>query len=174
MSDEALPAWGQEEPRTPQAQRLDYAGSGGGGLPTLSQRGLEAAAGMRPWLILFAVLMFIGVGFGVLGLLGLLVVGVVSLVGGGSEAVAGGIGMIVVAVLYAVPLALTFFPALFLTRCAGAIGRLRQGRRGQDLDELLVQMKAYWKFLGIVFLVGVGVYVLMFVALLVLGVALGS
>ena len=130
---------------TDQPQTVGYA-SASGAFPasasaTVSDRGLNAARGMRPWLILFAVLLFIGVGFGALTVLFLLVAGVAGGISSGEPTAAVVLGIF--ALLYAVPVVLGLLLGLHLIRSASAIGRLSQTRDGGDLDDALVHMKAY-------------------------------
>ena len=158
---------------TDQPHTVGYA-SASGAFPasataTVSDRGLNAARGMRPWLILFAVLLFIGVGLAALGLLGMLAVGIIGLVSGTGDGLAGGALVLAMAVVYGLILCVLLFPGIHLVRCAGAIKRLNHTRDGGDLDDALAHMRAYWKLLGILLLTLIGLYVLFFGIVLVLG-----
>jgi hypothetical protein len=112
----------------------------------------------RPWVMLFAVLIFISLGFMVLGAIGMMVGGAFM------PQTEGGPPLMVMAVIYLVMALLYFFPALFLVRYAGAIGRLTSSRAAGDLEAALAHQKSFWKFVGIVTLVAIVIAILGVVA----------
>ena len=148
---------------------LEYGSArGGSGDVVATTAALDALRATRPWVTLFAVLLFIGVGFGALFVLVLLIAAVA---GGGARA--GG-----VAILFALfacgGLCLYFFPALYLIRYSAAIGRLGESRRPEDLEAALVSQKSFWKFLGILFCVSMAINLLGFLLVGLLGVAVST
>jgi len=59
-------------------------------------------------------------------------------------------------------------PALYLFRYAANIARLRNSGRADDLENALQAQKSFWKFVGIVAAIVVGIYAaIMLFALLV-------
>ena len=54
-------------------------------------------------------------------------------------------------------------PALYLSRCAHSIRRLQQGGGLPDLEDALRNQKSLWKYLGILILVIIVVYAIVFV-----------
>ena len=151
------------------APRLDYGSRVGKGDVLLTPAGLAALRATRPWVLLFAVLAFIGIGFGLLGVVSMLLIGGVA--AGSQGGAAAAITVVIFSLFPLAFLALYFFPALFLAKYAAAIGRLGQTHAQDDLEAALVNQKSFWKFLGVCTLVAIGLYVLMFVAFAVLGVA---
>ena len=147
---------------------LDYSRGAGSTaeLPALGRRGYDAVAGMGGWVMLFAVLIFIGSALAAIGALFMLIAGVIGLAsgasGGGGEAAGGGAVMIVMGLVYAAFVALMFMPGLYLHRSSSAVGRLKNGGGTEALDDFLVNMKSYWKFLGVLTLCYFGFIALMF------------
>ena len=152
-----------------QPQTLGYRGDPGRQMSGVqaTDKAIQALSATRPWVILFAVLLFIGLGFGAIGVLLFLLGGLAAVTQGGGGG--AGIALFVMSLLQVVPLLLILFPALYLTRYAGAIGRLRASNSPADLEEALVAQKSYWKFIGIFTLVVIGLQLLALLVLLVLG-----
>ena len=133
---------------------------------TVSPRTVELLRQTRPWVLLISVLMFIVAGLMFIG--GLLVAGLGLLGGRGAVGFAAIFG-----VVYVLGGLLYFFPALFLGRYASRIGTLTMTRRADTLEGALEAQKSFWKFLGIATLVVIGLYVAMFVIVIVIGTAAG-
>lgn len=85
---------------------------------------------------------------------------------GGAEALLMGAIYIPLAALYV-------YPTIKLWQYAGAIGRLIGSRSSADLEAALLRPKSFWKFSGIAMLVLIGVYVLIFVGAMVMGIMAG-
>ncbi|HEX2253111.1 MAG TPA: DUF5362 family protein [Thermoanaerobaculia bacterium] len=125
----------------------------------------------RPWVRLVSI-----VGFVMAALV--LVMGVfVTLAGGmggllGDAGMSGGVG-IAVGLLYVVLGVLYVVPSLYLFRYARAIGRLLDGGRGPALEEALGHQRAFWRLVGILVLIVIGLYALILVGLLIAGLAGG-
>ena len=146
----------------PTKRSLSYSSNRNTGDVGVTPAALAALRSTRPWVLLFSVLIFIGVGFG--ALMVLLFIGGALFGGGRGGAVAALASLIPIAGLL-----LYFFPALFLLRYANAIGRLNVSRSPEDLEAALVSQKSFWKFLGIVFLVMIGLQLLGLLLLLIVG-----
>ncbi len=118
----------------------------------------------RPWVRLFGILGFIAIGFMVLGALFALVASL-STRAGAAVGVVGSLVYLVMAGLY-VP------PVLFLNRYASRITDLERSGAHQDLEAALAAQKGFWKFMGILTLVGFVLGLLGGIAAVVLGAGL--
>lgn len=155
----------------PAAQRpLAYEPSGGQAQElVISPRVLDLLRQTKPWVRLFSVLMFIGIGFMTLGVVswGIIMMGVASSSSsrnGGEFAALGVVGMLI----FGGVILLYLFPAIYLGRYASRIAALLQFGRQQDLESALEAQKSFWKFLGVLILCVVGLYLLMMVLSVVL------
>lgn len=126
--------------------------------------GIAAAlAGTRPWVRLFAILMFLGAG------LGLLVV-IVTMVTGGFR----GAPAALAAVLQVATCALYVVPAYYLYKYAAAIDTYLQGEAPADLELALGYQKSFWKFIGILTAVMMGLALLGIVAAVIIPLVFGG
>ncbi|WP_020395039.1 DUF5362 family protein [Thiolinea disciformis] len=141
-----------------------------GGTGVVSDRILAALRKTRPWVLLFAVLGFIGTAFSVLGAVGMLaggsMLGTQSELGGMSGAMGGMIGFGIMMLLMAL---IYFFVSLYLLRYAGAIKRAVTGLNVADVEAALEAQASFWKLAGIMTLVGVVLYLVMVIGLAVMG-----
>lgn len=123
----------------------------------------------RPWVMFLAILGFVGLVFMVLGSLMFIVVGSAVTQQAKLPAFFGpgfGILELLLALLY-------FFPCLYLLRYGIAIGNIP--RSGQDaMEQALKQQKSFWKFMGILMIVLLSLYVLIFIGAIALGVMFGA
>ena len=112
---------------------------------------LEAMRQTRPWVIFLAILGFIGTGLMILG-------GLVVMAMGGFGKLPGAFGLIyvVLALIYVAP-------SLYLFRYGTGIGRLLERGGIDGLTHALVCQKSFWRLVGIMTLVVIGLYVLIFV-----------
>jgi hypothetical protein len=124
-----------------------------------SPRAIDLLRQTRPWVRLFAILTFLGTGLMLLaGVIGLVAVGV-----GGGRTTPNTWAMLVY-----IPFALLyFFPALFLWRYASRIAELEALRGTHQLERALEAQKSFWKFVGVLTVVVLGLYVLALVVMLV-------
>lgn len=105
----------------------------------------------RPWVILVAVLMFIYCG--IIVILGL--VGMVGLAGRGGPGSCTGLLFVLISLLYLIP-------GIYLIGYANAIGSfLRSGSAG-DMESALKAQKSFWKFVGILIIIGLALAILGF------------
>jgi hypothetical protein len=113
---------------------------------------INALRSTKPWTMLLAVLGFISIGFMVLAGLGMALFS--SLIPGvrGQGAVMG-LVYIVMAVLY-------FFPALYLVKYSSAVERFLNTGMPADMESALTYQKSFWKFVGILSLIGIGFMIL--------------
>lgn len=129
----------------------------------LSQYALENLNEIRKWTRFFAVLGFIGASFMVLG--GLLVVLGGSFSGLGISSLAG--------VLYIALAVLYFFPAYYLLNFSNKTKAALEETDEVLLEESMVELRKSTRFVGIMTIVILGLYVLMLVVLLFTFLAVG-
>ena len=138
---------------------LPYVGGGetSGLSPGVTPRSVALLGQTRPWVLLMSILMFIGAGL--LGLVGLLAI-VFSSLGtrtGSPVGIFGYLG-VTLGLFYLAVAAFYFVPALYLFRYAANIARLRSSGRADDLENALESQKSFWKFVGIVSAIVLGIY----------------
>jgi len=122
-----------------------------------SPRLTQALRGTRPWVLFLAVLGFITCGLMVLGGLFFMVAGAA----GGARG--SGVGAII-GLLYMLMGALYAVPAFYLWNYGSRIGQFLRSGSMMMAESALEAQKSFWKFVGIMTLIVIGVYV---VALLV-------
>lgn len=126
----------------------------------------------RPWVIVVAVVLAILSGFMLLG--GLAVVGIGMLMP--KVPGMGGIGAaeaLLMGAIYIPLAALYVYPTIKLWQYAAAIGRLLASHSSVDLEAALLRQKSFWKFSAITMLALIGVYVLVFVGAIGMGIVAG-
>lgn len=137
---------------TPRFGGEAYESSGDG----LTPRAKSALAETRPWVLFFAILGFIGCGFAALGAV---VYTLGALVAGGFAAGVGlgfGVVMLATAALYG-------FAAYHLLNYSGSINLYLQTAGAEHLEAALESQKSFWKLVGIVSAVFLGVYIVLLV-----------
>ncbi len=117
----------------------------------------------RPWVLFLSIMGFIGCGLMVLAGLGMMVFG--GLVGkqpAGFPLPMGAFGLIclVMAALYAAP-------AWLLFSYASAIKRYRHSGSSRAMEAALASQKSFWKFVGIVTIVVLAIYLVGFLIVIV-------
>jgi hypothetical protein len=126
----------------------------------VTPRSLELLRLTRPWVLTMSILMFIGVGFMLVGALGMLIIGIM---GRGRDAAIGfgaAAGYIAIAALFSLP-------PFFLAKYSSRIRNLMRLRRAVDLEEALEAQKSYWKCLGITTIVLVALYIVGIVVVII-------
>ena len=129
----------------------------------------------KPWLRFFGVLMWIAVAFmlfGALAMVAMSIGGAAMATAGNSPfgAAEGGI-MLGVAVLYALMSFLYIYPAIKIWKAGTAIKRLSTSRQPEDLIAALDHQRAFWKFVGIMTIFMILLYIGIIVVMGVVGVA---
>jgi len=130
----------------------------GGGGESITPSLVSPLLRTRPWVMLIGVMTMIGCGL--LILIGI-VMGMFGLGGGMGDELGATGGLI--AVVYLLMALLYFFPGLYLLRYGRAIKEVDRIANGETIESALKQQLAFWRFVGILTLVGVGVYVLVIV-----------
>ena len=140
---------------------------------TVSAAAVQQLAATKPWVRFISVLTFIGAGFMLIAAAGMALVGMVGGIAG-SRMPAGqannpftgamGVGL---AVLYAALSIIYIFPGIKLWKYASAIGMLIQTGRNEDLVAALNQQRSFWKFVGILMISIMVIYVFAIIAIAV-------
>jgi len=118
---------------------------------------VETLRQTKPWARLLAVLGFIGIGFMVLASLAMLAFESSMRIGLPRGF---GVGMMVVYLFMA---GIQLPAALFLNRYASRIGDLLGSQAPSDLQEALVAQKSFWRYIGILTLIVMCIYILIIV-----------
>jgi hypothetical protein len=134
------------------------------GATNVSEAVLHSMRGTRPWVLMFAILGFLTVGFMVIAGLAMFAIGASNSelgVGGGA---AFGVLYLAIGVLY-------LFPSLRLLYYANAIGTLLHRGAQADLETALSHQQRFWKFVGIVTLVTLALYVVVLIVAFAIGIS---
>lgn len=128
--------------------------SGGSGLMTDSI--VSSLRKTRPWVLLLAILGFIGSAFMVIAAVPMLLGA--GMMGSGMEGmdglgIFGGGMMIGMGVFYLILGVIYFMASLYLLRYAGSIKRAVAGMQVTDLEVALSQQASFWKLMGILTLI---------------------
>lgn len=117
---------------------------------------LEALIKTKPWVRFLSIVGFVGTGLmGVLAL-GVLGVGVFQ----ATKETQAGLVLIGMGLLYLALAVLYVFPSLYLARYAKSIGQAVDARsKAHAVEQALRHQKSFWKFAGILTLVGILVYI---------------
>jgi len=119
---------------------------------------VQALQGTKPWVRLCSVMGFISTGF-------MLVIALIMLLGGAfmptqKQAFPFAGFQFVMGLLYAAMGILYLFPSIKLWKYGSSIVRLMGSGSNADLIEALEQQRSFWKFVGIMILVMIALYVL--------------
>jgi len=144
-------------PYTPPRADLQGTLPGDGYQSEVSPGVVEVLRQTKPWARFLAVLGFIGMGFMLLASVAMLALG--SSLGRGLPA-GFGVGMMLV---YVVMAGIQLPAVLFLNRYASRIGSLMDSHAPADLQEALSAQKSFWRYIGILSLIVMCVYILIFV-----------
>ena len=131
-------------PSSPQRVTRNVSAQGGQQVSSLV---IEKLAGTQGWVRFFSVL-----GFIVFGLMMVVAVGALFLGSTGA----------LISLIYIVMGALYFFPTLKLSQYASRIARLRVTKSEVDLSAALEAQRSFWAFVGIVTLVVLCIYLVIF------------
>lgn len=149
-------------------ERTDlFAGSG-----LVSGAAIQKLAATKPWVRLLSVISFIASGFMLLASGSLVLMGTVSSIvasGRSGSALPASFG-IAIAIAYAVFAIIYLYPGVKLWKYANSIARLMHTQSEVDLVDALDQQRGFWKFIGVMVAIIIGLYVIAMV-LMVVGVA---
>lgn len=125
---------------------------------------VDALAGTRPWVLFLGILGFIATGLFVL----VAVIGIVSTMAGGPNGFPAAIGLGVVYLVIAVVYAAASY---YLFSYGQRIGDYLNGRDVRQLEEALFAQKSFWKLLGIVVAIYLGLVALIIPVMLFISLA---
>ncbi|HWQ08403.1 MAG TPA: DUF4339 domain-containing protein [Holophaga sp.] len=135
----------------------------------VSAEAVELLRQTKPWVRLFSVLGMIGVLMMGLGALAMTMMSFGPFRGAPFAARFGlGIGFV-----YLLLIGLYVPPVLYLHRYASRIRDLMDDPSAMNLEEALRAQKSFWKYLGIFALVGISVYILVFIGIVVVSAVMG-
>lgn len=112
----------------------------------------------KPWVRLISIVLFIMSGLIIVGGLAMMLMPFQGGFGGGIGAFFG--------LLYIAFGIIYFFPAYFLMKYASSINQLLQGGGDVAMEDALGNQKSFWKFSGIMTLVVICIYGIMFVVII--------
>lgn len=114
----------------------------------------------KPWVRLMSIILFISVGL-------MILVGVVMMFMPATPGM-GGIGPLI-GILYILLSGLYIVPGIFLHRYASSIGDLLEGGGDVAMEAALGSQKSFWRFVGIVTLIVIALYVLAIIFMILFG-----
>jgi magnesium-transporting ATPase (P-type) len=117
----------------------------------LSEKGLKFLRQTRPWVRLMSVIVYISVGFMVLGGLTIFLVGLTGNFMGNNSAVFASMpgGTHLAGLVYILLAVLYFVPGVFLSRYASAIKTLEFSPAPESLENALKYQKSFWRYVGV-------------------------
>lgn len=121
----------------------------------------------KPWMLFLAILGFIGCGLMIIGGIGMLVAGAVTGSRASSNMPFPGF-FAVIGVLYLAFAVFYLLPCIRLAKTCSAITRLSTTSSNEDLIACLEQQRKFWKFIGVLTVIGIAVY-LLFIVFAVVG-----
>ncbi|MFO1481992.1 MAG: DUF5362 family protein [Verrucomicrobiaceae bacterium] len=143
-------------------------GAGSTGGDAVSPGTIAALTATKPWVRFISVMMWIGVAFMLLAAVGM----GIAFAFGASQAKSGPFGgaeMIVIAVVYGVMSFFYIYPALKLWGFANRIGSLAASHAVADLDAALHEQRRFWKFLGVLMIVMMCLYIVFIIGMVAFG-----
>lgn len=139
----------------------------------VSDAAIQKLAGTKPWVRLVSVLSFIGSGFTMLMAAAMFVMGTL-----GSFAAAGRSGAALpagfalgLAIIYTIVAIVQLYPGVKLWKYASAIARLMQSHQEEDLVHALDQQRGFWRFIGIIIVTFIALYIVTIAVVIVFGFA---
>lgn len=122
-------------------------------------RAMDMLRQTKPWARLIGVMILIAAAL----MIGIALIGLIA-----TSALGGRGGPQAMVLLIYIPISLLYImPGLYLNRYASRIGELMRLKRADVLESTLEAQKSFWKFVGIVTLVVIGIYILV-IAIVVL------
>ncbi|MEM6312980.1 MAG: hypothetical protein AAF743_02790 [Planctomycetota bacterium] len=124
------------------------------------ERCIQALSGTRPWVMTWAVLMFLGAAlFGLGGIFMMVAMGLASAGGGGGTLGPEPSVMIGIGVGYLIGAAVYVVLGVMLVRYFAAIGRTARHRQTDDLLAAINAQKSFWRLTVIIMIVFVVLYI---------------
>lgn len=148
-----------------------YGSPASGAADSVSPSTIAVLAATKPWVRFMSVLMWIGVAFMLLAAVGMGVVSVMGLAKQAKPSPFGGAEFVVLAVIYGVMAFIYIYPALKLWKYANRIGSLRATHTVTDLDAALNEQRSFWKFIGIMTILLLSLYIIAIIGFVAFGAA---
>ena len=113
----------------------------------------------RPWLRFFSVMTFIAAGVMAIAGIAMIVMGIGTGIpgipsGAQGSRVLGAMGNVAAGFFYILLAFVYIAPGIFLSRFAGAISLLDKTRSPQALEDALRNQKSFWRYVGILMIIG--------------------
>src|SRR6267142_5974567 len=147
--------------------------------PTVADNGItpgmiESLRQTKPWVRLLSILGFVGSAFMVMGGLFVITASLAGATIGGSLGRSfRGPSFLIIGILYLLFAVLYLFPSFFLFRYASAIAAMLRGETVHGMEQALAAQKTFWRFVGIMAVVVLALYVIILVVVFVVAVASG-
>jgi hypothetical protein len=125
----------------------------------------------RPWVRFVSIMVFIGAALMVLAavvMIGLTMAGAFAASSGSNPF--GAAGMVAVGFFYMMLACLYIAPGVFLSRYATAIRRLKETSASNALEDALKHQKSFWRFVGILMVIGLVITALALIIAILAGV----
>ena len=135
-------------------------------MDTVSAAVIEQLARTRGWTLFFSILLWIAAALLVLGGIAIVGLGIAGGAAGGSMS-----GMFmgpVIGVLYLLMALAYIYPALKLAKFSSHVSRLQQSPSEVGLVAALNEQRAFWKYVGIITIV----FIVLYIVIIVLAIAL--
>jgi hypothetical protein len=145
-----------------------YGAATGGGADAVSPGTIAQLAGTKPWVRFISVMLWIGIGFMILGAIGLGAMMIFGLSQNKSGPL-GGMEMVVIAVMYGLMAFLYIYPAVKLWAYANRIGSLSATHSVADLDAALTEQRRFWKFVAIMMIIMICLYLVFIIGMVGFG-----
>jgi preprotein translocase subunit SecG len=146
-----------------------YGAASGGGSDAVSPGAIAQLAGTKPWVRFISVMLWIAIGFMILGAIGIGSMMAFGLAQKNTASPFGGMEMIVIAVMYGVLAFMYIYPAVKLWSFANRIGSLGATRSVADLEAALTEQRRFWKFLGIMTIIMICLYFVFIIGMIGFG-----
>jgi len=118
----------------------------------------------RPWVLLLSIIGFISCGFMLIGSLAIIAVSAVGAELQDDEF--GALGPVVMGVIYLLMGLIYLIPSVYLYRYSSSINRLRYAPGSRNLESVIDSQRSFWKCVGILTLMGIGLSVILFIAII--------
>ena len=129
----------------------------------LDKKSLTFLTETRKWTMFLAILGFIFIGLLALGAL------IFGLIGAGFGGLVGGSGIIIILLVYIVIGVLYFFPIYYLLKFSLNMKKAIEQAEQKDLTVAFEYLKSHYKFIGILTIVVLGLYVLIGIIAAIVG-----
>lgn len=127
------------------------------------------------WCTFLSIVGFIALGFMLLGALAMFAMGsaidAASQMGGGMNPMAGMFSGTVLGLIYLIAVILCFFPTMYLYKFASKTKQALSNSNTQELTESIENLKSYFKFMGILTIIGIAFYIFIFIFAIAVGIS---